>query len=189
MPLSRMLKKSASGVLASFRPSTYRKGYASALRSLRPCWTAFLSILQEYFPVVPHVRTIEILACQNTISAAALSSLGRERHERHAPRHPPRCRASHRRHRTGRDTVPIRSHSSHGTTDILRRKLTISSGVTPVPLEITHNPALSTQNCLHSFTSCIALFRVPCYTACQEKRKSDDHKSGTFIVFLPRRNA
>jgi hypothetical protein len=44
-PLPRMLKKSASGVLASLRPSTYPRGYASALRSLRPCWTAFLSIL------------------------------------------------------------------------------------------------------------------------------------------------
>ena len=32
-----MLKKSASGVLASFRPSTYPKGYASALHSLWPC--------------------------------------------------------------------------------------------------------------------------------------------------------
>jgi hypothetical protein len=45
---SRMLKKSASVVLASFRPSTYPRGYASALHSLRPCWTAFLSILLTY---------------------------------------------------------------------------------------------------------------------------------------------
>jgi len=43
---SRMLKKSASIVLASFRPSTYPRGYASALHSLRPCWTNFLSTLQ-----------------------------------------------------------------------------------------------------------------------------------------------
>ena len=43
---NRMLKKSASGVLASFRPSTYPRGYASALHSLRPCWTNFLSILR-----------------------------------------------------------------------------------------------------------------------------------------------
>jgi len=65
--LARMLKKSASGVLASLRPSTGTRpphhsaartsvvllirrtvrprGYASALRSLRPCWTVFLSIL------------------------------------------------------------------------------------------------------------------------------------------------
>jgi hypothetical protein len=40
------LKKSAAGVLASFRVSTYRRGYASALYSLRPCWTAFLNGLQ-----------------------------------------------------------------------------------------------------------------------------------------------
>ena len=42
-----MLKKSASGVLASFRSSTYPRGYASGLHSLRPCWTAFLSIVQD----------------------------------------------------------------------------------------------------------------------------------------------
>jgi hypothetical protein len=63
-----MLKKSASGVLASFRSSTGTRpphhsaartdvvllirrtvrprGYASVLHSLRPCWTNFLNILQ-----------------------------------------------------------------------------------------------------------------------------------------------
>ena len=68
-----MLKKSSSGVLASFRPSTGTRpphhsaartnlvllirrtvrprGYASVLHSLRPCWMAFLSILQEWSPV------------------------------------------------------------------------------------------------------------------------------------------
>ncbi len=44
-PPPRLLKKSASGILASLRPSTYPRGYASALRLLRPCWTAFLSSL------------------------------------------------------------------------------------------------------------------------------------------------
>jgi hypothetical protein len=44
---SMMLKKSASGVLASFRPLTYPTGYASALHSLRPCRTNFLSILLD----------------------------------------------------------------------------------------------------------------------------------------------
>ena len=34
---SRQLKQSASSALASFRPSTYRKRYASGLHSLRPC--------------------------------------------------------------------------------------------------------------------------------------------------------
>ncbi len=42
----RMLKKSASFVLASLRGSTYRKESASPLRSLRPRWTPFLHILQ-----------------------------------------------------------------------------------------------------------------------------------------------
>jgi hypothetical protein len=74
--LSRMLKKSANGVLASLRGSTCRReshGYrnhwrdfrfarinaagerptrsavctSSLLRSLRPCWTTFLSILHR----------------------------------------------------------------------------------------------------------------------------------------------
>jgi hypothetical protein len=40
-----MLKKAASFVLASLNASTYLKGYASAFRSLRPRWTAFLNIL------------------------------------------------------------------------------------------------------------------------------------------------
>jgi hypothetical protein len=64
-----MLKKSSSFVLArhsrltisaaftsvprfiqrgvKLRGSTYGTEYASPLRSLRPCWTAFLTILQE----------------------------------------------------------------------------------------------------------------------------------------------
>ena len=44
--MRRMLKQSASSVLASFRPSTYPRRYASVLHSLRPCWTASLSILR-----------------------------------------------------------------------------------------------------------------------------------------------
>jgi hypothetical protein len=44
-----MLKNAASGVLAPLRDSTYGTEDASPLRSLRPCWTAFLSILQEAF--------------------------------------------------------------------------------------------------------------------------------------------
>src|SRR5438132_4408600 len=43
---SRMLKKSASIVLASFRSSTYPRWYASGLHSLRSCWAVFLSILR-----------------------------------------------------------------------------------------------------------------------------------------------
>jgi hypothetical protein len=51
----RMLKKSASFVLASLKGSTYDAKYDSPLRSLRPCWTAFLSILLECSPDVPYV--------------------------------------------------------------------------------------------------------------------------------------
>jgi len=59
-----MLKKSASGVLASFRSSTYPRGYASGLHSLRPCWTAFLSILREYSSVALHGQTLRDFAHQ-----------------------------------------------------------------------------------------------------------------------------
>ena len=44
------------------------RGYASALHSLRPCWTALLSILREYSPSM-YVRIIGILAYQNSFSA------------------------------------------------------------------------------------------------------------------------
>jgi hypothetical protein len=73
---SRMLKKSASSVLTSFRPSTYPRGHALASHSLRPCWTAFLSILQDCSPVVPHSRTIEVLACHNSLYPACLDRYG-----------------------------------------------------------------------------------------------------------------
>jgi hypothetical protein len=45
-----MLKKSASGVLASRRGSTYGAEYDSPLRLLRPCWTALLNSLLELIP-------------------------------------------------------------------------------------------------------------------------------------------
>jgi hypothetical protein len=47
MKPSRMLKEAASVVLASFRPSTYPRGYSSALHSLWPCWTSPLNILRS----------------------------------------------------------------------------------------------------------------------------------------------
>lgn len=43
---SRLLTKSASGVLASLRGPTYGTEYASPLHSLRLCWTAFLNSLR-----------------------------------------------------------------------------------------------------------------------------------------------
>ncbi len=54
-----MLKKPASGVLASFRPSTYPRGYASALHSLRPCWTDFLSILRDHPFVISDMLIVD----------------------------------------------------------------------------------------------------------------------------------
>ena len=45
------------------------QGYASGLHSLRPCWTAILSIPLEAF-VVPWLRTIEALASPQSYSVA-----------------------------------------------------------------------------------------------------------------------
>ena len=56
---STMLKKSASGVLALVRGSR-TEAYASPLRSLRPCWTDFLSIVHEYFSFALDVQIIEV---------------------------------------------------------------------------------------------------------------------------------
>ena len=43
----RMLKKASGFVLASVRPSTYPRGYASVLHLLRPRRRTFLTILQQ----------------------------------------------------------------------------------------------------------------------------------------------
>ena len=73
------------GVLASFRPSTGTRpphhsaartnlvllirctvrprGYASGLHSLRPCWTAFLSILWEIPLVVQNLLDLTVQSC------------------------------------------------------------------------------------------------------------------------------
>ena len=65
-PFSRMLKKSSSFVLASLRPSTYPRGYALGLHSLRPCWMAFLSILRGRSLLVQDVRASDVLACRQS---------------------------------------------------------------------------------------------------------------------------
>ena len=61
---SRLLTKSASGVLASFRSSTYPRGYASGLHSLRPCCTAFLNSL----------RAIQLLSVRTDLASLLESS-------------------------------------------------------------------------------------------------------------------
>ena len=70
---SRLLTKPASGVLASLRGSTYEPEYASPLRSLWPCWTAFLNSLRGMLlPVVTwHPVRVQYRAglCQHTASA------------------------------------------------------------------------------------------------------------------------
>jgi hypothetical protein len=42
---------------------------SSPLRSLRPCWTAFLRILRECSALAPDVQIIEVLLCRNGFSA------------------------------------------------------------------------------------------------------------------------
>jgi hypothetical protein len=68
--LSRMLKKSASVVLTSLRGLTYRS-VRLPLCSLRPCWTAFLSILRGCSLLATDMQAIEVLLCQNGFSQPA----------------------------------------------------------------------------------------------------------------------
>jgi hypothetical protein len=52
----RAEKRLSTGfILALLNGSTYDAKYDSPLRSLRPCWMAFLSILLECSPDVPYV--------------------------------------------------------------------------------------------------------------------------------------
>src|SRR5437870_6497544 len=85
----RMLKNPSDVVLGSSKSSTYPREYASGLDSpaalpgtrrvlARGGWagekSAFLSILLDCSSEVPHVQTIEVLACHHSISAAYLTS-------------------------------------------------------------------------------------------------------------------
>ena len=72
-PSSTMLKKSASGVLASFRPSTYPRGYASVLHSLRPCWTNVLSILRGSAQLSETCGPIDLAQGGTGVQQSALS--------------------------------------------------------------------------------------------------------------------
>ena len=63
---SRMLKKPASFVLASFRSSTYPEGTPPVLHSLRPCWTNFLSILPGW-PLLFHTCRFSKLSCAKQV--------------------------------------------------------------------------------------------------------------------------
>jgi hypothetical protein len=55
-PSNRMLKKSASFVLASLKGSPYSAEYDSPFLSLRPRWTAFLTILRDSQMIVAATR-------------------------------------------------------------------------------------------------------------------------------------
>ena len=76
-----MLKKSASAEKAKAEAKAEMKKVRSSLNldlnlslphSLRPCWTAFLSILRGCSPLIPDVLTIEVPAYQNSFSAACV---------------------------------------------------------------------------------------------------------------------
>jgi len=73
----RMLKKSASSVLASFRPSTYLRGYDSALHSLRSCWTNFLSILGVMVPLSQKCKPSKFRSTQIVFPQPAIAILMR----------------------------------------------------------------------------------------------------------------
>ena len=64
-----MLKMAASFVLASLRRSTYGKEYASPLRSLRPRWAAFLSILHSVSLWSETCQSVTISKVENSFSA------------------------------------------------------------------------------------------------------------------------
>jgi len=74
---------SASFVLASLRGSTYKVEYASPLRSLRPCWTAFLNILRESGPALPKTAEpvpaiailVDVLQCSVTVPFTGQSAV------------------------------------------------------------------------------------------------------------------
>ena len=61
--------RSPRSIVRANGPTEWSVPHPVSIR-LRPCWTAFLSILRECSPVVPPVRTIKILAYQNAFSAA-----------------------------------------------------------------------------------------------------------------------
>ncbi len=71
---SRMLKQSASIVLASFRSSTYPRGYASGLHSLRPCRTNCLSILRDRV-FLSGTRTVVSVSVSTVVAVLALTFL------------------------------------------------------------------------------------------------------------------
>jgi len=67
---SRLLKKSARGVLATLRGSTYYREYASPPRLLRPCWTAFLNSLRWLLGGLRGSRPCSLL-CSSRFSTPA----------------------------------------------------------------------------------------------------------------------
>ena len=63
-------KRPSSKAAASEGPEAYPLGYVEGLNDARTKLADFLSILGERSPVVPHIRTIEVLVCQHSFSAA-----------------------------------------------------------------------------------------------------------------------
>jgi hypothetical protein len=68
--VSRLLTKSASSVLAVLRGSTYGREYASLLRLLRPCWTAFLNSLRRILKEPLSGQTLMVPECSGTLSTS-----------------------------------------------------------------------------------------------------------------------
>jgi hypothetical protein len=71
-----MLKKSASFVLASFRPSSYPRGYASGSSLAAAMRDGLFEHPGLYSPVGPDVTTSDALVCPINISPTASHVLG-----------------------------------------------------------------------------------------------------------------
>jgi hypothetical protein len=82
----RLLTKSARGVLATLRGSTYGREYDSPLRLLRPCWTAFLNSLQDIRVPSVIVHDASFLGrhrvCQQPVTQLGAGPLGSARSSR-----------------------------------------------------------------------------------------------------------
>ena len=76
---SRTLKKSASGVLASLRGSTYRR-----VRLASKLAAAFLSILDESAPIIPNVRISAIQVVNRVFQPARSNVLNGDCNGRYA---------------------------------------------------------------------------------------------------------
>ena len=78
--------RSPRSILGANGPHEVRYVPPRPLRSLRPCWTAFLSILRECSALAPNVQIIEVLLCRIGFSRILLGSCSLHNHHTLKPR-------------------------------------------------------------------------------------------------------